>query len=134
MYRYTHTLSPPSPLPYNFSLESLFGQRQRRNIPESILPDGTGLSDRLYDIVRRTTVRYRDFISVTHRFRVYKDKLAVRRNEIDATVGSRKTYATVGYLRLNRDADRNLEDLQDREELQILQNADRKSTRLNSSH
>jgi LPS-assembly protein len=45
--------------------------------------------------------------------------LAVRRNEIDATVGSRKTYAMVGYLRLNRNAAPGLEDLQDREELRF---------------
>ncbi|BAI97387.1 LPS-assembly protein LptD [Sphingobium sp. TA15] len=116
--RVTYGLEYGLSLP-NFSLESVVGQSYRLNSRESILPDGTGLSDRLSDIVGRTTVRYRDFISVTHRFRVDKDKLAVRRNEIDATVGSRKTYATVGYLRLNRDADRNLEDLQDREELRL---------------
>ncbi|PSJ19588.1 LPS-assembly protein LptD, partial [Halomonas sp. ND22Bw] len=50
------------------------------------------------------------------RYRLDKDNLAVRRNEIDATVGSRRTYATVGYLRLNRNI-QGLEDLQDREEV-----------------
>ena len=41
---------------------------------------------------------------------------AVRRNEIDATIGSHKTYLELGYLRLNRDIAA-FEDLQDREEL-----------------
>ena len=43
----------------------------------------------------------------------------MRRNEIDATVGSKKTYAMGGYLRLNRNAQAALEDLQDREELRL---------------
>ncbi len=45
--------------------------------------------------------------------------LAIRRNEIDATVGSRSTYFQLGYLRLNRNIDATLEDLQDREEARI---------------
>ena len=58
----------------------------------TLLPDGTGLTDRVSDIVGRTELRFRDFVSITHRFRLDKDGLAVRRNEIDATVGSRSTY------------------------------------------
>ncbi|WP_375196632.1 LPS-assembly protein LptD [Sphingobium sp.] len=116
--RVTYGLEYSLSLP-NVSLESVVGQSYRLNSRESILPDGTGLSDRLSDIVGRTTVRYKDFISFTHRFRLDKDKLSVRRNEIDATIGSKRTYAMVGYLRLNRNADLNLEDLQDREELRL---------------
>ena len=48
-----------------------------------------------------------------------RDNLAVRRNEVDATVGSKKTYAQISYLRLNRNANITLEDLQDREELRL---------------
>ncbi|MGJ3626491.1 LPS assembly protein LptD [Sphingomonas sp. MMS24-JH45] len=86
--------------------------------PKEILPVGTGLSDQFSDIVGRTTVRVGDFVSFIHRYRLDKSDLAVRRNEVDATVGSRSTYATVGYLRLNRDI-RVLEDLQDREEVRV---------------
>ena len=50
---------------------------------------GTGLSDRFSDYVGRVTVKYGSLIEVTERFRLDKDSLAVRRNEIDATVGSR---------------------------------------------
>ena len=103
----------------NFSLDSIIGQSYRIDRRESILPDGTGLSDRTSDIVGRTTIRYKDFLSFTHRFRLDKDGLAVRRNEVDATIGSKKTYAMVSYLRLNRDASSGLEDLQDREELRL---------------
>lgn len=91
------------------------GQSYRLNTEREIFPDGTGLSERVSDFVGRTEVRHGDFLKFTHRFRLDKDNLAVRRNEIDATIGSRRTYVEVGYLRLNRDID-SVEDLQDREE------------------
>ena len=116
--RFTYGVDYALDLP-GFSLESTVGQSYRVDERPSILPDGTGLSDRFSDIVGRTTVRYRDFVSLTHRFRLDKDGLAVRRNEIDATIGSRKTYAMLGYMRLNRNIDGTLEDLQDREEARV---------------
>lgn len=91
------------------------GQSYRLTERPTILPNGTGLSDRFSDIVGRNSVRLRDLVQVTHRYRLDKDGLALRRNEIDATIGSRTTYALIGYLRLNRDIA--LEDLQDREEV-----------------
>jgi LPS-assembly protein len=84
-----------------------------------LFPDGTGLSDRLSDIVGRTEIRFHDFVSFTHRYRLDKDNLAVRRNEIDATIGSRATYAELGYIRLNRNIDPTLEDLRDLEEARV---------------
>jgi LPS-assembly protein len=77
----------------------------------AIFPDGTGLSDKVSDIVGRSEFRFRDFVKLTHRFRLDKDNFAIRRNEIDATVGSRGTYVQAGYLRLNRDIGANIEDL-----------------------
>ena len=102
-----------------WSVEANIGQSYRLDRRPAILPDGTGLSDRMSDIVGRTTVRFRDFGAFTHRFRLDKDNLSVRRNEIDATVGSRSTYARVSYLRLNRNALTAQEDLADREELRL---------------
>ena len=58
-------------------------------------------------------------VSLTHRFRIDKDSLALRRNEIDAAIGGRQTYATIGYLRLDRDIDPAIEDLRDREEIRL---------------
>lgn len=103
----------------DFTLNSVVGQSYRLNSRASLLPDGTGLSQRMSDIVGRTTVRYRDFVSVTHRFRLDKDNLAVRRNELDATVGTRRTYAMLSYLRLNRNVTGQVEDLSDREEVRV---------------
>jgi LPS-assembly protein len=50
---------------------------------------------------------------------VDKSNLAVRRNELDLTVGSDQTYAQIGYLRFNRNIDPTIEDLRDKEELRL---------------
>ena len=97
-------------------LFTTLGQSYRLDSDRDILPDGTGLSEKVSDFVGRTEVRYRDFLKLAHRYRLDKDNLAIRRNEFDATVGTSRTYAEIGYLRLNRNID-TVEDLQDREEL-----------------
>lgn len=102
-----------------FTVDTLVGQSFRLNDRPTILYPGTGLSDRWSDIIGRTEVRFRDFVSLTHRFRIDKDSFAVRRNEIDATVGSRATYVQAGYIRLNRNIFTSIEDLQDREEIRL---------------
>lgn len=95
------------------------GQSYRLTNRATLLPDGTGLSNRVSDIVGRTEVRFRDFVKLTHRFRLDKDNLAIRRNEFDAAIGTERTYLEVGYLRLDRKITGNNEDLQDREELRV---------------
>ena len=101
------------------SVVANIGQSFRLDNRPVLFPNGVGLSGKLSDIVGRATVRFRDFVAVTHRFRVDKDSFAVRRNEIDATIGSRQTYVLLGYLRLNRDIDTAIEDLRDREEVRV---------------
>lgn len=101
------------------ALTANVGQSYRLTAKPTLFPNGTGLSDRLSDVVGRITARYRNLVSVTGRFRLDKNGLAVRRNEIDATIGSDRTYALVGYLRLNRNITGGLEDLRDREEIRL---------------
>lgn len=101
------------------SIDAVVGQSYRLSRRPGIFFEGTGLSDRFSDYVGRTEVRFRDFVSLTHRFRLDKDALAVRRNEIDATIGTRETYALLGYLRLDRDIQPAFEDLRDREEVRV---------------
>ncbi|WP_414639506.1 LPS-assembly protein LptD [Allosphingosinicella sp.] len=101
------------------AIRTTFGQSYRLSRKPSILPEGTGLSDRFSDFVGRTTVKFGRRLSLVHRFRLDKDNLAFRRNELDAALGGRQTYATIGYLRLNRDIDPSIEDLRDREELRL---------------
>jgi LPS-assembly protein len=97
-------------------VKTTIGQSYRFDRESIILPDGTGLSERVSDFVGRTEVRYRDRVKLTHRYRLDKDNFAIRRNEFDATVGNERDYFELGYLRLNRDIS-GIEDLQDREEL-----------------
>jgi LPS-assembly protein len=100
-------------------IRSTIGQSYRLNREPGIFPQGTGLTDRFSDIVGRTSVKFGRLVNLVHRFRLDKDNAAVRRNELDAVVGGRRTYATIGYLRLNRNIDPSIEDLRDREELRI---------------
>ncbi len=101
------------------AIHSNIGQSYRLSTRAAILPPGTGLSDRFSDFVGRTNVQIGRRINVTHRFRLDKDNLAIRRNELDATIGGHRTYATIGYLRLNRNIDPAIEDLRDREEARV---------------
>ena len=103
----------------NISIDSTVGQSYRFGSLRDIFPEGTGLTGRVSDIVGRTRVRYGRFIDVTHRYRIDKNNFAVRRNEIDVTVGTTQTYVQVGYLKLNRNIDPAIEDLRDKEELRV---------------
>lgn len=100
-------------------VSSTIGQSYRLSTQKTVLPDGTGLSSRASDIVGRTDLRFRDIIQFTHRYRLDKDGLKLRRNEFDATIGNHRTYAEIGYLRLNRNIPATFEDLRDREELRV---------------
>lgn len=102
-----------------WSVQAIVGQSYRLTREPSIFPDGTGLTDRFSDIVGRTRVRFGRLFDVTHRYRVDKDSLEIRRNELDLTVGTDLTYAQIGYLRLNRDISPTIEDLRDKEELRM---------------
>jgi LPS-assembly protein len=91
------------------------GQSYRLDGESSLFPEGTGLSGRLSDFVGRVSFRFGRYIELTQRLRLDKDDLAVRRNELDVAVGSRRTFLSLGYLRFNRNI--TLEDLTDHEEV-----------------
>jgi len=103
----------------NISINSTIGQSYRFGQRNAIFPDGTGLNGHLSDIVGRTRIRYGRLIDITHRYRIDKHSFAVRRNEVDLTIGTNQTYAQVGYLKLNRNIDPAIEDLRDKEELRV---------------
>src|SRR5260221_6752420 len=103
----------------NIAIASTIGQSYRFGALRDLFPEGTGLTGRVSDIVGRTRIRYGRFIDLTHRYRIDKNNFAVRRNEIDLTVGTAQTYAQVGYLKLNRNIDPAIEDLRDKEELRF---------------
>ena len=103
----------------NLSIMSTVGQSYRLANKADVFPSGTGLTGRVSDVVGRTRVRYGRLIDITHRYRLDKDNLAVRRNEVDLTLGTEQTYVQIGYLRLNRNIDPTIEDLRDKEELRL---------------
>ncbi|HXG99442.1 MAG TPA: LPS assembly protein LptD [Sphingomicrobium sp.] len=103
----------------NWSFNAIVGQSYRLTREPSLFPDGTGLTDRFSDVVGRSRLRYGRLFDLTHRYRLDKDNLAVRRNEVDLTVGTEQTYLQIGYLRLDRDISRAIEDLRDKEELRV---------------
>jgi LPS-assembly protein len=102
-----------------WSIYTVVGQSYRLTREPSIFPNGTGLTDRFSDIVGRTRVRFGRLVDITSRFRLDKDNFALRRSELDLTVGSDLTYIQAGYLRLNRDISPAIEDLRDKEELRL---------------
>jgi len=103
----------------DWRISTLIGKSFRLTDKTTLLPSGTGLNSRASDIVGRTELRFKDVVTLTHRFRLDKDNLTVRRNEFDAALGTRRTYLELGYLRLNRDITSGIEDLKDREELRL---------------
>jgi LPS-assembly protein len=103
----------------NLSILGNIGQSFRLNRRPGIFPEGTGLTDRFSDYVGRVQVSYGDFLRLTERFRLDKSTLKFHRSELNLTIGSRETYAQIGYLLLDRDIDPSVEDLRDHEELQL---------------
>ncbi|MGI4731695.1 MAG: LPS-assembly protein LptD [Janthinobacterium lividum] len=101
------------------TVDSQIGQSYSFSNQSDLFLQGTGLSQKVSDIVGRNEVRFHDLVSFTLRYRLDKDDLTVRRAEADATVGSASTYLLVGYLRLNRDIEPTFEDLEDHEELRL---------------
>ncbi|MEM9287511.1 MAG: LPS assembly protein LptD [Pseudomonadota bacterium] len=82
-----------------------------------IYPQGTGLEGNFSDIVGRVSLNVRDWLSIRNRFRFDKNNFSVRRNEVNATVGTDRFSITVGYERLNRNPGPDLPS--DREELRL---------------
>jgi LPS-assembly protein len=103
----------------NLSVSTNIGQSYRFGRLTEIFPEGTGLNGRLSDIVGRTRIKYGRFIDLSHRYRIDKNNFAVRRNELDLTVGTSQTYAQIGYLRLDRNINAAVEDLRDKEEVRV---------------
>lgn len=100
-----------------FDLDVLVGQSYRFEEDSVAFPDGTGLSGNFSDFVGRVGVNFTNGLELTHRFRIDKNDLAIRRNEVEARIGNQYNALTIGYVKLNRDLD--IEDLPNREEIRL---------------
>ena len=98
------------------STSVLFGQSYRFS-NASPYPAGSGLNGDRSDYVGRITISPSSWFDLMHRFRVDKDDLAFRRNEIQASIGPMQRRLQVGYISLS--ADPTVSDLPPRKELYL---------------
>ncbi|TNE41096.1 MAG: LPS-assembly protein LptD [Alphaproteobacteria bacterium] len=92
----------------------MFGQSFR--LKESTLFDPTtGLDETNSDYVGRLILSPSQYFAMTHRFRLDKDDLSFRRNEVDLTGGTPDYNLKLGYLKLA--AELSASGLEEREEL-----------------
>jgi len=92
----------------------MFGQSFRLKDSDLFDPS-TGLGEKSSDYVGKTVLSPLPLIDLTHRFRLDKDDLSFRRNEVDLGVGTEDYSLKVGYLRLA--AELSESGLEEREEL-----------------
>lgn len=111
-YGAEYTLDRPG-----WQLRAEIGQSVRLTGDGTEFAAGTGYQGRVSDVVGRTTLKVGRLVEFTHRFRLDSSNFAVRRNEVDITIGGRRTYVSAAYIRLNRNVI--LEDLEDRQELRV---------------
>jgi LPS-assembly protein len=99
-------------------IETNIGQSYRLNKSPSLFTDGSSVGDRFSDVVGHSRIHIGDFLSLTHRYRFDKADYVIRRNELDANLGSRKTYASISYLKVDNKTS-TLEEETNHEELRI---------------
>lgn len=95
--------------------EVLLGQSYRFERQPGLFPDGSGLSGNFSDIVGRWDLAIGDKIDIAHRFRLDKNSIRIRRNEVDVALSIARGRLSVGYFQLNRN--RESAGLEDREEV-----------------
>lgn len=84
----------------NYTIGQSYSVEETKNITEN-----SGLDDNLSDIVGRISLAaYKDF-DVTYRFRLDKDNLQIRRNELDANIDLDPVKLNLNYLFLDYDTD-----------------------------
>lgn len=77
--------------------DTLVGQSYRLQRNSQFLP-GSGLTDRLSDIVGRIVATPNNFIDVLYRFRLDKDGFALRRQEATVRAGPSSLRASLSYI------------------------------------
>ena len=94
---------------------AMFGQSYRANDNDTFAP-GSGLDEHMSDYVGRVTVSPSKYLDLTYRYRLDKDDLSARRNQVSATVGSMDTLRlNTTYVHFTEDA--GSEEFNEREEL-----------------
>ncbi|MEE9301134.1 MAG: LPS assembly protein LptD, partial [Alphaproteobacteria bacterium] len=82
------------------SVSALFGQSYRVK-EDDTFRSGSGLEEKLSDFVGRVDFRPWDFLDVSYRFRLDRDDLSPRRNEVTAQVGPEFLRLRLDYVFLD---------------------------------
>lgn len=86
------------------SASAFLGQSIRRR-RDSTFGSGSGLDDTLSDIVGRVRISPASFLNLLYRFRVDKDGLEPRRNEVTGFIGPRALQLTTTYTFIDRNTE-----------------------------
>jgi LPS-assembly protein len=101
------------------SVSALFGQSYRIK-EDDTFRSGSGLKGKLSDFVGRVDFRPWDFLDVSYRFRLDRDDLSPRRNEVTAQVGPEFLRVGLNYAFLDAEQSRADEPtFMDREEINL---------------
>jgi len=94
---------------------SAFVGQSYRFDDQGVIPAGSGLEDNFSDIVGRIQVKPTHELDLLYRFRLDKDHLSVRRNELDVRAGPPALNLDLSYISINSGL--KSEGLDDRQEL-----------------
>ncbi len=97
------------------NVTGFFGQSYRLRDDDTFLP-GSGLDDRFSDFVGRVDLRPHPLVDMRYRFRLDKNELNLRRNELFAAVGSDALRLGADYLFIDRLA---TDEFNEREEVSL---------------
>jgi len=81
---------------------AMFGQTLRRRA-DSTFADKTGLEDKRSDFVGRISIAPNEYFDLINRFRLDRDTLVVRRNEVRLSAGPPSLRLDLGYVVLDRE-------------------------------
>ena len=95
---------------------ALIGQSLRARADRTFA-EKTGIENRRSDYVGRVDISPNRLLDYTHRLRLDRDRLSIRRNEIGLTFGPRAIRADVGYVSLDRES--TADELRGREEIRL---------------
>lgn len=99
---------------------AMIGQSYRLKA-DSTFADRTGLESKRSDYVGRVTISPSENLDYVQRIRIDRDTLAIRRNELDLSIGPERLRLDLGYLSLSKELTAN--DFSSREELRLAANA-----------
>ncbi len=99
----------------DLTTDVMFGQTWRITGDFAVMAVGIGLEENFSNFVGRTTINYKGWLDIEHRYRLDEADLSFLRNDIDLTIGTEESSLRVGYLKLDRRL--NFDNREDREEV-----------------